>query len=212
MPVQARKGLVELEVGDGRRPLLFVPKSYDPRNPAPFVLTLHGANAGAPKAMKRLRPHAEENGMILLAISSRDRTWDVIYGGFGEDVEHADAALAEVFSRYAIDRRHLAVQGYSDGASFALSLGLTNGDLFSHVIALSAGFMSPGKRHGSPRVFTSHGTADPILPVESSSRRYVPQLRRAGYDVVYREFEGGHRTPHRITAEAVEWFLRERRR
>lgn len=211
VPAEARTGKFELPVGDGRRPLLLVPESYDPRHPAPFVVTLHGANGGAPNSLKRLRPYAEENGMILLGMASRERTWDVILGGFGPDVEHIDAALREVFSKYAIDRRHLAVQGFSDGASYALSLGITNGDLFSHVIAFSAGFTAPGDAHGSPRIYTSHGTTDPILPIESASRRYVPQLERAGYDVVYTEFEGGHRTPKFIATEAVEWFLGERR-
>jgi phospholipase/carboxylesterase len=210
VPDDARTGLFELAVGEGRRPLLFVPESYEPRRPAPLALTLHGANAGAPNGMKRLLPYAEERGLILLAVASRDRTWDVIRGDFGPDVAHVDAALAEVFSRYAIDVRHLAVQGFSDGASYALSLGITNGDLFTHVIAFSAGFMAPGKAHGSPRIYTSHGTTDPILPIESTSRRYVPQLRRAGYDVTYTEFEGGHRTPQYVATEAVEWFLGER--
>lgn len=187
-----------------------MPESYDPDEPAPFALTLHGANAGAPNGMKRLLPYAEEEGLILLAVASRDRTWDAVLGGFGPDVEHIDAALAEVFSDYAIDRRHLAVQGFSDGASYALSLGITNGDLFSHVIAFSAGFMAPGKPRGSPFIFASHGTTDPILPIGSTSRKYVPQLRRAGYDVTYTEFEGGHRTPQYVATEAVEWFLGER--
>ena len=211
MPRDARTGLFELQVGSGRLPLLFVPESYDSRKPAPFALTLHGANAGAPNGMKRLLPYAEERGMILLAVAARERTWDVIHGGFGPDVEHIDDALDEVFSTYAVDSRHLAVQGFSDGASYALSLGITNGDLFTHVIALSAGFMAPGEAHGSPRIYTSHGTTDPILPIGSTSRRYVPRLKSAGYDVVYREFEGGHRTPQPIATEAVEWFLEGRR-
>jgi phospholipase/carboxylesterase len=211
VPRTTRTGTFQLALGDGRAPLLFVPESYDPRHPAPFALTLHGANAGAPNGMKRLLPYAEDNGLILLAVASRERTWDVVLGGFGDDVEHVDETLEEVFSRYAVDPRHLAVQGFSDGASYALSLGITNGDLFSHVIAFSAGFMAPGEPHGSPQIFTSHGTSDPILPIGSTSRRYVPQLRRAGYDVVYREFEGGHRTPQPIATEAVEWFLRGRR-
>lgn len=211
VPPRARTGRFELQVGNGRLPLLFVPESYDPERPAPFALTLHGANSGAPKGMSRVLRYAKEHSIILLAVSARERTWDVLYGSFGADVEHVDDALEEVFSTYAIDRRHLAVLGFSDGGSFALSLGITNGDLFSHVIAFSAGFMAPGEAHGSPRIYTSHGTADPVLPIGSSSRRYVPQLKRAGYDVVYREFEGGHQTPQPIAQEAVEWFLEGRR-
>jgi predicted esterase len=62
---------------------------------------------------------------------------------------------------------------------------------------------------GSPRVFVSHGTRDGWLPIERCSRRIVPRLRRAGYDVRYREFEGGHVEPSEIGREAAEWFTTE---
>ena len=97
--------------------------------------------------------------------------------------------------------------GFSDGASYALSLGLTNGDLFTHVLAFSPGFMAPRKRRGKPRLFLSHGTRDRVLPIDPCSRRIVPQVRRAGYDVTYREFDGPHTVPDEIAREAVDWFL-----
>jgi predicted esterase len=110
----------------------------------------------------------------------------------------------------AVDARRLAITGFSDGASYALSLGLTNGDLFTRVIAFSPGFMTPAQRRGKPSLFVSHGTRDGVLPIERSSRRIVPQLERAGYEVRYREFEGGHVVPPGIGREAAEWFTAER--
>ncbi len=73
----------------------------------------------------------------------------LLRGGFGPDVRFIDKALSKVFGSYRIDPSHLAVAGFSDGASYALSLGLPNGDLFSHIIAFSPGFMrAPSKvRH-----------------------------------------------------------------
>jgi predicted esterase len=111
-----------------------------------------------------------------------------------------------VFSRYAVDPGRIAVGGFSDGASYALSLGITNGDLFGHVLAFSPGFMAPAAQVGFPRVFVSHGAHDTVLPVDRCSRRIVPELERAGYDVRYREFEGGHVVPPEIGREAVNWF------
>jgi phospholipase/carboxylesterase len=64
--------------------------------------------------------------------------------------------------------------GFSDGASYALSLGLTNGDLFRHVIAFSPGFMAPAARRGEPPVFVSHITRDGVLPIGVTSHRIVP--------------------------------------
>jgi phospholipase/carboxylesterase len=105
-----------------------------------------------------------------------------------------------------VDPGRLAVGGFSDGASYALSLGVDNGDLFSHVLAFSPGFMAPTRRAGSPRFFVSHGTRDGVLPIERCSRRIVPQLERMGYEVTYREFEGGHTVLPEIALEAVGWF------
>ena len=118
-----------------------------------------------------------------------------------------DRALEHTFARYEVDPARLAVGGFSDGASYALSLGLTNGDLFTHVLALSPGFMAPGRRRGEPRVFVSHGSEDAVLPIARTSRRLVPQLQGSGYDVLYREFGGGHAVPRPVAREAVGWFL-----
>jgi hypothetical protein len=43
-------------------------------------------------------------------------------------------------------------------------LGLINGDLFTHVMAFSPGFLVADRRDGRPAIFISHGTPDAILP------------------------------------------------
>jgi len=128
-------------------------------------------------------------------------------GGYGPDVEFIDRALDWAFDRLTLDTRKLAITGFSDGASYALSLGITNGDLFTRVIAFSPGFMAPATRRRKPQVFVSHGTRDRVLPIERCSRRIVPQLDHAGYRVRYREFEGGHVVPPEIGHRAVRWFV-----
>jgi phospholipase/carboxylesterase len=167
---------------------------------------LHGAGGSAEHGLTPLRPLADAAGFILLAPASRQQTWDIIVGRYGPDVAFIDAALGQTFGRYAVDPARVAVEGFSDGASYALSLGVTNGDLFSHVLAFSPGFMAPAGQRGSPRVFISHGTRDGVLPIDVCSRKIVPQLQRARYDVRYREFDGGHTVPPEIVREAVEWF------
>ncbi len=125
---------------------------------------------------------------------------------YGPDIALLDSALAQTFSRYAIDPNHIAVGGFSDGASYALSVGITNGDLFTHVIAFSPGFMAPARQQGKPRLLISHGTRDQVLPIDRCSRKLVPQLQRAGYDVLYREFDGPHTLPTEIARKALTWF------
>lgn len=200
-------GLRSLQIEENREVLLRVPAGYNPQTPAPLALLLHGAGGNARHGIDLLENFADESGIILLAPQSFHATWDVIADGYGADVEFIDAALREVFERFNVDASRLAACGFSDGASYALSVGVTNGDLFSHAVAFSPGFMAPGGQRGAPRVFVSHGTRDAVLPIDRCSRKIVPQLRGAGYEVTYREFDGAHQIPHEIAAEAVRWFV-----
>jgi predicted esterase len=200
-------GLHQLGSGDGRGGLLYVPPGGADGEARPLAVMFHGAGGNAQSGLAALIPLADAAGMLLLATDSADQTWDVIRGGYGPDVEALDYALAEAFGRVAVDPERLAVGGFSDGASYALSLGIMNGGLFTHVIAFSPGFMAPARQEGAPRLFISHGTADTVLPVDACSRRIVPRVSRAGYDVTYHEFQGGHTVPPDIAREAVEWFL-----
>ncbi|MBW3635155.1 MAG: phospholipase [Armatimonadetes bacterium] len=209
LPVEetAPRGLLRLGLGTLRDGLIYVPASYQANQPAPLVLCLHGAGGNAQQGMRLLQGHADRHGFLVLAVDSRGSTWDLLRGGYGPDVEFINRALMRSFERYAVDPERLAVAGFSDGASYALSIGLTNGDLFRSVMAFSPGFMAPAAQRGQPPIFISHGKGDKVLPIEKCSRRIVPQLQRAGYAVLYREFDGPHTIPAEIEAEAVEWWF-----
>ena len=207
----AAPGLQPLGLEVGRDGLIYVPSGYDPARAAPMVLMLHGAGGNARGGLDPLLGLADQNGLLLLSPDSRGRTWDVLVGGFGPDIAFIDRALAQTFSRYEVDPKRIAIGGFSDGASYALSVGLTNGDLFTHVIAFSPGFSSAGRERGSPDLFISHGTGDEVLPISRTSRMIVPVLRRQGYRLRYEEFEGGHLVPPALSEEAVNWFLSQDR-
>jgi phospholipase/carboxylesterase len=202
----AKTGVHRVPAERHREALIYIPSGYRPENPAPFALMLHGAGGHAGHGIDLLRHLADEAGMIIVAPKSQSPTWDVIAGEYGVDVASIDRLLEYVFDRFAVDEKRLAVGGFSDGASYALSLGLINGGLFSHVIAFSPGFMAPTGQTGEPRFYLSHGTDDRVLPVDRCSRRLVPLLKRAGYRVIYREFEGPHTIPPDISREAVQWL------
>ncbi len=200
-------GLQSLGLSTKRDGLLYIPKNYQASQPAPLVVMLHGAGGDARGGLTPLQNLADAAGLILLAPTSVRQTWDVLYGEYGSDIILLDQALTQTFIRYAVDSHHIAIAGFSDGASYALSVGLTNGDLFTHVIAFSPGFIAPAGQIGEPRLFISHGTQDSVLPIDVCSRKIVPQVRRAGYDVLYREFDGPHTIPPAIADFALDWFL-----
>lgn len=201
-------GTRPLGLGGRRDGLLHVPPGYRAGRPAPLGVLLHGAGGHAPHALALWQRLADEAGLLLLAPESRGPTWDIIVeNGYGQDVAFIEQALTHVFERYAVDPAHLAIGGFSDGASYALSLGLTNGDLFTHVVAFSPGFLVPAAQRGEPSLFISHGVKDTVLPIEPCSRRIVPRVQRAGYPVRYHEFDGPHTVPVDIAQEALTWFL-----
>ena len=152
----ALSGVHHLGLDGARDGLLYVPEGYRAGYPLPLALMLHGAGGNAHQGLALLRALADPTGMILLAVDSRGSTWDVIYHDYGPDVAFIDRALALTFDRYAIDPAHVAVGGFSDGASYALSLGIGNGSLFTHVLAFSPGFVMPLRREGSPRFYVAH--------------------------------------------------------
>lgn len=201
-------GLLALGLADKKDGYIYVPKGYTKESPAALAVMLHGAGGQAEQGLSLLKKYADDHNIILLAPSSREGTWDIIVkDGFGPDVIYIDQALALAFERYAIDTNRIAIGGFSDGASYALCLGLTNGDLFTHILAFSPGFAYTLDRNGKPAVFISHGTYDRVLPIDPCSRRIVPQLKSQGLKVNYLEFNGAHEIPGNISKAAVEWLL-----
>lgn len=203
----ASPGITGLDLGGFRDGVLQVPSGYAPSQPAPLMVLLHGAGGLGSQILPRFSDLADELGVVILAPDSRSSTWDrIATGSFRSDVRFIDEALASVFSRVAIDPAKIALTGFSDGGSYALSLGLTNGTLFSRVAAFSPGFAAPGGRVGTPPIFLSHGTGDQVLPIDATSRRLVPELTTLGYAVRYREFTGGHTIPTAVAREGIEWL------
>ena len=201
-------GLQKLQVGSRRDSYIYVPPQYRPSQAMPLVLLLHGAGGHAHDGLRIFLHLADSAGVILAAPASHDATWDIIARrAYGADLALVDKALEHVFSHYAIDVAHLGIGGFSDGASYALTLGLANGELFTHALAFSPGFIGPIVQQGDPGVFISHGIADTVLPIEPCSRAIVRQLRGAGKKLAYEEFEGGHEIPPEIALGAVKWFV-----
>jgi predicted esterase len=205
-PVATRPGEYPLGIGADRDGILIVPPTYRHGTPAPLAVMLHGAG-GRGRRVATLFSVASDLGIVILAPESRGPTWDAIRGRFGPDVDFLNRAMRHTVARCAIDRRRIAIGGFSDGATYALSVGLASGDVFTHVLACSPGFIVHGPSRGRPRIYISHGTADTVLPIDRTSRQIQPALQNAGYSVKYHEFDGPHAVPPAIAREAFEWFL-----
>jgi len=198
----------------GRDAILHLPKS---ESPLPLLVMLHGATQNAEDMFWYLGSAHEEAGVAVLAPNSRDTTWDAIGGSFGPDVDFLNRSLERIFESAAIDPARICVGGFSDGASYAIGLGLLNTDLFTSVAAFSPGFVpEAGAAQADllastkPRFFISHGTHDHILPINSCGRRIAQALEGRGYEVTFREFDGDHEIPADVAREGMRWVSTKR--
>lgn len=194
--------------GFGRRDgTLYLPRSAASRPLVPLLVLLHGGG-GRETDFRFTFPLAEEFGVAILTLDARDNTWDAVDSPWGPDVLFIDEALRHTFERVAVDPRRVGIGGMSDGGFYALSLGISNGDLFTHLVAVAPGWVAPpAPPIGRPRIFVAHGTRDNVYSVAGSRDRVVPQLKSAGYDVTFREFDGPHFLLPATTREVLAWLV-----
>jgi len=202
-------GQIMLGVSSERDAVLQIPKNAA-SSPLPLLVMLHGATQSAEDMFWYLGSTHEEAGVAVLAPNSRGTTWDAIRNTFADDVTDLNRALERTFEKAAIDPARIALGGFSDGASYAISLGLINGDLFNSVIAFSPGFVISGEEHGKPRFFISHGTRDHILPIDRCGRRIAGELKARGFEVNFREFDGDHEIPADVAREGLRFISKDR--
>ena len=202
----------------GETPLVNRAVAYRPGSaaagPLPLIVLLHGAGGYPPGFLQKMEPVADRLGVILLAPHSVGQTWDLVANmevgdepWRGPDARRIDQALADLFGRTAVDPSRVVLLGFSDGASYALSLGLSNPRLFTAVIALSPGMLAePARVNPAQRIFIAHGRQDPVLPFAATSD-VADGLRRDGANVRFRPFEGGHQIDPEALTEALQWAL-----
>ncbi len=194
-----------LGLGTDRDGFLQIPPGYQHGRATPLLVLLHGAGRSASEWISALSL-TDAHGVVVLAPDSRGVSWDRVRGDFGPDVAFIDFALKNTFQHCSVDTTRIGLAGFSDGGTYALSLGLTNGDLFTHILGFSPGFLTSDQRRGKPPLYITHGTRDTVLPIDLTSRRIVPSLRADGYNVTYQEFDGQHELSGQI-GETFRWFV-----
>mgnify|MGYP003295978005 CR=1 FL=1 len=187
--------------------------------PMPVLVALHGAGGQASEVLEAYRADADARGFILVIPQSKGPTWDMIEDlkgrlgaemnvqpRYGKDLKALDQSLADLFGRVAVDPARVGVMGFSDGATYAVSVGTANPKLFHTVIAYSPGPAFPTRFDPTQRIFISHAEEDPILPY-SVTRGMVAKMRVKHMPLEFESFHGGHEVPKDIHAKAVDYFM-----
>ena len=189
------------------------------RDRAPVVILLHGAGGDGRRLIENLRAEADASGFVLLAPKSAGRTWDMIeamafmpararsFRFAGGDSARIQRTFAHLRQRARLTPGRVALAGFSDGASFALSLGPAQPGLYDLLIGFSPGFIvRPESISGRQPAFVAHGRADPVLSFERSGERVASQLGAAGHPVTFHPFDGGHFMPPDAVAAAFRFL------
>ena len=176
--------------------------------PATLIVLLHGAGGDARNFLDQFMRPADERGVALLSVQSNGRTWAVRKPNEREaDVANIKAAIRELINRAPIDANRTTVMGFSDGASYGLSIGMAYPDLFRTIVAFSPGYaFAPSRLDTRQRIFIAHGRRDPILPAQNT-RAMVKGLESAGFDPDVRWFNGGHEIDPALKKAAFDFAL-----
>ncbi len=205
-------GFVWLERGSSRAYLL-TPDEIDPGRSYPLVTVLHGAGRQDEQLAKGLRDQPERRQALFLIPRSLHPTWDLIVGAGRPDLDFLEYAYDLIYRRYPVDPARQALLGYSDGASYALSVGLSNPRVFSAVMGWAAGFKLVDESaiaagDPKPRVLLEDGSHDPLFPFQHIALPMKADLEARGYALEFRVDQGGKHWPSgEFQGEALDWFF-----
>jgi predicted esterase len=192
---------------------LLVPDEIDPERRYPLITVLHGAGRQDEALAKVYRDEPERRQALFLIPRSTAMTWDLIASEGRPDLDFLEFAYDLIYRRYPIDPARQGIIGYSDGASYGLSYGLSNPRIFQAVMGWAAGFKVIDERilgpaGPKPRVLLEYGTHDQLFPFERVALPMRADLERRGYEVEFRVDEGGRHWPSSdFQREALDWFF-----
>ena len=189
----------------------YVPEQSDNRTSMPLVVALHGGHGHGRDFLWSWLADARAHGVLLIAPTSRDRTWSIM-GGPDVDAERVREMVESVAARYPVDRSRVLLTGMSDGATYTLLCGLREGTPFTH-LAPACGVLHPylftagGLEHAAGRpIYMVHGALDWMFPL-SVAHLGRDALQAAGARLVYREIEDlSHTYPRDENPKILDWL------
>ena len=181
----------------------------------PLLVLLHGAGHEQATMVEHFEAEADKRGLVLLAPDSRGVSWDKVLAAEAPpsvdspianqqshsfsrspDADRVEQAIANLAKILPVDRAHTVLAGFSDGATFALAMGMSRDHPFAAVIAWSPGIAIRTDNPARGRkVYISHGRTDPILKFDVTKSDIVPLVKSEGGDVTFVPFDGGHDAP-----------------
>jgi predicted peptidase len=160
--------------------VIAIPPNYSPATPVPLILALHfgvgsgdATGAGGDVVQALVGPALAELGAIIVAPDSIRGNWST-----PENEKAVNALLEMVIDQYAIDKKRIAVTGYSMGGTGSWHFAEKFPDRFSAAIPIASRPPESPSKWRLP-VFAIHSDADQVAPFAPVAAR-IEELQKAG--------------------------------
>ena len=167
-----------VSMGEKRKYLLYVPPTYDPSNPVPLVITIHGFAQWSAHQMQitHWNDLADEEGFIAIypAGTRFPLRWRV-HGEAGtsldpaRDITFLSDLIVKLQAEYNIDPSRIYVNGLSNGGAMSFLLSCHLSDRIAAFASVAGAYLIPWQECPSARPVPAmifHGIADPIVPYQ----------------------------------------------
>lgn len=192
---------------------LFVPKNYDPFQPTPLVLGLHGGGAGGKdrtgvvgsgtSAMNFFRSKAEELGWLVACPTALRAPW-----ANPDNDAFVLAVVDEVGMLFNVDVNRIYLAGHSMGGYGTWHFGPKHAHLWAAISPNAGGGRPDLKQLDDTQtgVYCYHGADDAVVGPDSD-RELANQMIKRGMDFVYCEIpDSGHGWPSDVRDEMWDFF------
>jgi phospholipase/carboxylesterase len=127
-------------------------------------------------------------------------------------VERLKRFVDEALAAYPVDRRKLAILGFSQGGVMAYALALRNPAAYAGLIALSAWLpdamaaaIPPNPELANLQTLVIHGTRDGMISIDLA-RQSRDALAKLGVPATYREYAMGHEISPDALRQIIGWL------
>jgi predicted peptidase len=157
-----------------------IPGNYSPSTPVPLILALHfgvrggeGAGAGGDMVQILVGPALAGLGAIIVAPDSLRGNWSS-----PENEKAVNALLDTILARYSIDKKKVAVTGYSMGGAGSWYFAEKFPERFSAAIPVAGRPPESASGWRLP-VLAIHSRDDQVVPFDPTEAR-IAELQKAG--------------------------------
>ncbi|MEM7289215.1 MAG: prolyl oligopeptidase family serine peptidase [Pseudomonadota bacterium] len=179
-------------VGENRHYRIRLPEGHDGKSPIGAIVYSHGYRGSAKGMMNNgsMAKLASQMGVALIATKSYAEDWRIpgVPRNTGTDgkveFDYFDAVVADVTTRFPIDRNRLMATGFSAGGMMVWNLICHRSQLFAGFAPISGTFWEPEPETCTTppaNVVHIHGDADPVVPLQGrpisdTHQGQVPQV------------------------------------